>query len=155
MKKNFFRALTFGILAIGMVSCKKDKAEPANVVEDATGLNISLNWAHTDGTDPYATDLDVYLYQGTNTTNEVAYSAENATFENFDVSPTLADGDYNLTVEHFTVSKNGTYTLTVKGKTVNKTYELRNKAFTTANDGQEISVLKISKSGNKFTFTNL
>ena len=155
MKKTLIRVLAVSLLTVSMVSCKKDKDEANNLIEDAAGLNVTLNWTHNDGSNALNTDLDVYVYQGTGTTTEIVSGTQDSNFENFDIPTGLADGDYTLTVDHYAISGNGVYTLKITGKAVSQSYELKNVAFTTANNLQEKQVLRINKAGNKYTFTQL
>ena len=155
LKKSMMQVLAMGVLAISLASCKKEKNEtPQNQIEDAAGLNVTLNWSMADGTNALNTDLDVYLYQGTGMVSQVAAGDAENQFENFDIVPTIADGEYTLAVDPYAVSGNGTYTLKVNGKAVAQTYELKNVAFSYA-DNQEKAVLRINKAGNKYTFTKL
>ena len=156
MKKTLFRMLAVGCMAISLVSCKKDNDEASqNVIEDASGLNVTLNWSHTDGSNALNSDLDVYFYQGSGTITEITSGTDDTQFENIDIPAGLPDGEYTFIVDHYLVSANGAYTLKVSGKSVAKTYERKNVAFTTANQNEEKSVLRVNKAGNKYTFTNL
>jgi hypothetical protein len=155
LKKSMMQVLAIGVLAISLASCKKEKNEtPQNQIEDAAGLNVTLNWSMADGTNALNTDLDVYLYEGSGMVSQVAAGDAENQFENFDIIPTLTDGDYTLAVDPYSVSGNGTYTLKVNGKAVAQTYELKNVAFSYA-ENQEKAVLRINKAGNKYTFTKL
>jgi hypothetical protein len=74
--------------------------------------------------------------------------------KNILIYPINPDGDYTLTVDHFNVQSNGTYTLTINGLSVSKPWELKNIAFTTSDDTEKM-VVRINKSGNKYTLTKL
>ncbi|HEX6332786.1 MAG TPA: hypothetical protein VFZ78_01090 [Flavisolibacter sp.] len=155
----FNKMLLAGMLMLTMVACKKDDDEvPANVIEDATGLKLDLTWTLTDGSTATSfVDIDVYVYRSSDLSTEIAYGTQTSTFEQVNLTNAIltTDGDYTVTVDYYDLNKNGNWTLTVNGLSVSKPYTIANRAFTTAEDGQEKQVLKISKSGNKYTLTNL
>lgn len=160
MKKNqLFRFLTIGMLALGVVSCKKDDndAPPANQIEDATGAKTTLTWTHDDGSSAANSDIDIYLYKGTGV-NKVPtqyFSDGVSTSETFNLISSLADGDYTITGDFINVAANGKMNFSFDGMAVAKKYEIKGIVFTTAQAGIEKDLIKINKSGNKYTITQL
>jgi len=154
--KFLFRLLALSLVVLSLSSCKKDKDDDnANVIEDSNGLRMNLTWTQASGTAPNsAVDLDMLVVKSSDLLNPVAYSQNEDEFEELTVSSAVADGDYTLVVDHFTVTQNGTYKLTAKGVGGTKILEFTN-SFSTADDEEAKQVLKISKSGNKFTVTKL
>ena len=141
-----------------LVSCKKDDKDPANVITDANGLKTSISWTST-ATSPSNIDLDIYLYQGTgsNKTSTNYYSnSSTGSSETFTLPNTLADGDYTVTVDYFDVPAAGKINFSFAGNSANgATYSINDVNFTTTQDGTEPDVIKINKSGNKYTVTKL
>jgi hypothetical protein len=159
MKKNqLFRFLTIGMLALGVVSCKKDDdAPPANQIEDASGIKTTLTWTHDDGSTAANSDIDITLYKGTGA-NKVptAYFSDGSTaIETFNLISTLADGDYTITTETYNVSSAGKMNFSFDGLTAAKKYEIKGIVFTSAQANTERDLIKINKSGNKYTITPL
>jgi hypothetical protein len=159
MKNNFlFKALTVSILVIGLASCKKDKDEPTNVITDANGIETTMNWSLNSGGTATATDLDVELYKGTGASKvSTGYGSSSFTdFENFDMPGSLTDGDYTISVSYYTVTENGKMNFVFKGlATPASVYEVKDIAFSTTDEDAEKDIIRINKSGNKYTFTKL
>lgn len=151
MKHQMLKVLTVCLLTLSFVSCKKEKDPPANEIEDATGLSTTLTFTNA------INDLDIYLWKGTGTSKTVTayYSDGSTTTENFVFPSNLADGDYTISVDFYDIQANGNLNFAFKAASGTKTYNISNIAFTTANDGQENDLIKITKSGNKFTITKL
>ena len=159
MRSILLKAVLFSTLAFGAVSCKKDKDESANQITDTQGVNVKINWTITDGSDAIDNaDIDFYIYKGVGASKEltpVAWSNEDASFEDEDFLAALADGDYTVEVDYFTILKNGKFNLVVKAIGGDQTYSINDNSFTTANDGQSVDFAKITKSGNNYTLTKL
>lgn len=158
-KTQLFRFLTIGMLALGVVSCKKDDAPPANQIEDASGIQTTLTWTMNDGSAPdQGADLDIALYKGTGA-NKVAttYFSDGFTAtETFNVISSLADGDYTIAVQYYNIqATGGKMNFSFDGMTANKKFEIKGIAFVQADNDNEKDLVKISKSGNKFTITKL
>lgn len=151
---KFYSFFLLLLLNLFIFSCSKDKETPANVIEDATGVKIDLVWStgSTTLTAKTEADLDLYLKKDT---IEVLVSEKTGSFESIDFSDSLTDSDYTVSVEYFEGTKNVTYDLIITGNTSNKSYKLSSE-FVLANSGlMNIDVLKITKTGTKYTINKL
>jgi hypothetical protein len=166
MKQFWFLLMVMMAL---LLSCKKGSTDdqqnpgppgvPANEIEDGNGLRITLSWVINDGSAPNTfADLDIFLYSGTGS-NKILTTygsdASNTSSEMFTFPSTLADGDYTVTVSHFTVIKPGTMSFTFQAATGTKTHNVNNIPFVVADDSIEKDMIKIVKLGNKFTVTKI
>jgi hypothetical protein len=112
----------------------------------------------TNGSSPATNaDLDIFLYKGTGSgKTATTYSSEGITgTESFVLPSTLTDGDYTITVDHLDILANGSMSFVFKAESGSKTYNVSNIAFTTTDDNKEKDMMKVTKSGNKFTVTKL
>lgn len=153
MKKNLLNVIAFLCFATFVMSCSSDKEErPSNEISSTNGLKISLEWT-TGSSSTQAkedADLDLYLMKG----QEEVRSSETFNFENIAFENVFADGEYKIVVDAYSVSKKADYTLYVTdgdGEQV-KTY---NSFFNAGDTNLKADLLKIVKSGNKYTFTTL
>jgi hypothetical protein len=159
MRKHFLNAVLFFAVAIGTVSCKKDKDDDANQISDAQGLNLKVDWSITDGSNATDNaDLDILIYKGVGPSKEivpVVVGDNGSSFENIDFLNSLDDGDYTIEIDYFEILKDGKFNLVTKAIGGDKTYSLNENAFTVAHDGQVIDFAKITKSGTTYTVTKL
>ena len=158
MKNRFFlQLLAVSMVLIGFTACKKDK-EPANEISDSTGLKTSLNWSLNGGGTALGTDIDMELYKGTGATKvSTGISASSSTaFESFVMPASLEDGDYTIEVDYYDLSDAGKMNFTFQGNSnANLTYEIKDIAFALSENFDTKDVIRINKSGNKFTITKL
>lgn len=164
MKKHFKSLLTVVFLMSAVIvlnSCSDDEV-PANQIEDATGINVSLKWT-TDGSTSDAislddADIDLYLYHDQ---DELDWSTSGSQFENVtldEVTTTMADGTYVVKVRFYDLYENGNYTVKISGKnsSVTKTWSFdRDFTMDQENTSVKVGVLEIKKAGNKFTMTEI
>lgn len=143
---------TFAIILLAQTSGNNSPKEPANVIIDNKGLSIDLKWA-TNKNEPTALtdadlDLDVLDADG-----EILSSYNKSEFEHVDLTSLLADGTYTIKVSLFEMYEKSKYTLSVKGATCGKNF----KATGILQEGVKpsIDVLRIVKSGDQFTLTNI
>ena len=159
MRRILLNAVLFSAVALGTVSCKKDKDDDANQISDSQGMNLKVNWTITDGSNATDNaDIDVFVYKGLGNNKEiipVVVGDNGSSFEDVDFLTALEDGDYTIVIEYFEILKDGKFNLVAKAIGSDKTYSLNENAFTTANDGQTIDFAKISKSGSNFIVTKL
>ena len=166
MRNNFLlKTLAVCLLAVNLVSCKKDKDEPApdpaNVVVDATGLKVVMAWTMGDGSNPSTSaDLDLYLYKTGGGIKEptMYFSDDMATSsETITIPSSLADGEYTLAIDYFEVQANGKSGFNFSGATANSTdtYAISDLGFLLSDESTEKDKVKIVKAGNKFTITKL
>ena len=153
---SLVKLFSAGLLGLSLVSCKKED-EKLSQITDTNGVNVTLTWTLTDGTTATTgADLDLYMYKGTDLSNEVDYSTQTASsVEDVDLTSADTDGDYTITVDHFSVDKPGTFIIKVQGKAVSTTYEFNNNSFTTGDEGEENQLVRIKKEGNTYTVTKL
>ena len=153
----FFQLLAVSMLFIGFASCKKDK-DPANEIIDSTGLKTSLNWSLTGGGTATATDIDMELYKGTGA-NKISTGFESTSgtgFESFVMPASIEDGDYTLEVTYYDLTDAGKMNFTFQGNSnANLMYEIKDIAFSTTENFDSKDVIRINKSGNKFTVSKL
>jgi len=147
--------LSVAIFAIALLAqaCGNDSPkEPANVITDNKGLSIDLKWA-TNKNEPTAlTDADLDL-DVLNSDGEILSSYNKTEFEHVDLTSLLADGTYTIKVSLFEMYEKSKYTLSVTGATCGKNFN----ASGVLKEGVKpsIDVLRIVKSGDQFTLTNI
>jgi len=180
--KSFIKILAFALLFSSLFifnGCKKeddDVAPPANLITSST-LDVSLTWltGSTAAQAPIDADLDLRLYSKNDITVDdlpIGWSENPDAFETFNISestgPTinLTDGDYYLKVlmyENF-AGKAITFTLIVSGggKEIKATGNFADTKMASNGNyaGPDTSltvrtVIKVTKSGNNYTITNL
>jgi hypothetical protein len=154
------KILIFGLLCTLIISCQKNSdLEAANVFEDSAGLDVTLTWTVTDGSNSIANaDLDLILYQGSgaNKLPTNITSMDSVNFEHFRIPSTLLDGEYTVTADFFDIDKNGNLSVLFEGSSTPKRYEIPNAAaFTTGYQGQERDLARIQKTGNSFVVIRL
>jgi hypothetical protein len=160
---SVFIIALFSILA----SCHKgnDTGEEvllSNELREKEGIRFILTWSVFDSSaaKDYA-QLDLKLFKGiglSKSSTPIALEATPDNFINYSVltNSLIDDGDYTLTIEFNTVSKNGLFDLSVIGytaTTTSKRFTLSNNSFTPANANTKNDFLKIRKTGSKYTFT--
>ena len=159
MKRSIQRLSTVvALAAIVMFSaCSKTEELPSNVIEDATGINVDLDWT-TGGSSVAATqeaDLDLYFYKD-GTEIEALSSASFSSFERTEFNSALyADGEYIVKVSFFSASKDVDFTLTVNGRQTSKPLQYTGSFAAETEMDTEIEVVKVVKSGSKYTVTEL
>ncbi len=159
MKTITLHSIVFTLFTLTLFSCSKEKEVPANVIEDASGVKIMLEW--NTGAD-FATslsdaDLDIYLRHDS---SEVGKSESSNSFELIELADTLSDSDYTLNVNYYKGLKNVTYNVTVSGKSTNKTYKVSSEFVATEDNALKTDVanhdiLKISKKGTKYILSKM
>jgi hypothetical protein len=162
MKKHFKSLLTVVFLMAAVIvlnSCSDDEV-PANVIEDGSGLTISLDWTTTGSTSDEISldeaDIDLYLYHDQ---DQLEASTWGSQFEQIffdDATSYFADGTYVVKVKFYYLADGGTYTLKVNGQEVTKSWSF-DRSFVTADEDDTVyvSVLQIKKAGNKYTMTEI
>jgi hypothetical protein len=155
--RTYVSALLLSGAMIGLNSCSKDDEEPANVINDADGIEVVLEWS-TGGTDAQAiddADLDLKLvYDGV----QIASSNSTSAFEDlndFDFSA-FDDGEFTVQVRYYGAytTDDVTYTVTVGGVSVTKTFSV-DGSFADEDEGDLVDVIEITKAGNKYTLDDL
>jgi hypothetical protein len=146
-------SISAAILSIAMLSqtsCDDTPKEPRNIITDTKGLRIDLKWA-TGKNEPTAlTDVDLDL-DVVNNKGEILSSYNKSEFEHIDLTSILEDGTYTVKVSLFEIYKKSRYTLSITGATSGKNFN----ASGVLKDGilSSVDVLRIVKSGEKFTMT--
>jgi len=150
VSKTTISAAIFATTLLSLTSCDNAPKEPRNIIRDTKGLSIDLKWA-TSKNEPTALaevdlDLDVVNNKG-----EILSSYNKSEFEHIDLTSILADGTYTVKVSLFEIYEMSKYTLSIRGATSGKNFN----ASGVLKDGIQpsIEVLKIVKSGEKFTLT--
>jgi len=161
-EKPLLKFLVVSFLGLSLVSCKKENDkpnEPENQIEESSGIVVTLEWNINDGSNNVSNaDLDLYLYKGTgNNKIPTAYYSDETSVaqETFTISSVESDGDYTLSVDHLNILKNGKMHFYFNGSSSNKQYTKRDVSFTTADNGKEKDMIRINKTGNKFTFIKI
>ena len=160
--KNRFLTLTSALLLFSAVivlnSCSKDDEVPANVIEDAQGLSVDLEWttggSATQATDDY--DLDLKLYNEDN--DLIDESTSGSEFETMgEFFTVLDDGEYTVAIRVYSVDEDVTadadYTITVDGVSVNKP-QVFEGSISPEDENDYINLVTITKAGNKYTVTD-
>lgn len=152
--KNSLHAVVLLSCVVFLNACSDPEVKPSTVITDAEGLKIELKWS-TGSTEVLAkteSDLDLFIYEG-NTTTKVVSSESGSTFETVYLNADNADtdGTYTVKVLSYKVTKNTTYTITVKGEIVSDSYTF-NSNFA-ANDLRVVAALTIKKVGSQYTVT--
>lgn len=132
------------------VSCSDPKETPSDVIEDADGIKVDLDWT-TGGSINDAlseADLDLLIYKDGNEvlSSESWYEFERITFD----ASLYADGTYTVKVFMLDAEKDVNYTATVNGITVSKPVTFTS-TFDSEEDGRTVDALTITKEGKKFT----
>jgi len=148
-KTSLFAAI-FAIALLAQTSCDHTPKEPRNIITDTKGLAIDLKWA-TGKNEPTALseadlDLDVLDAKG-----EILSSYNKSEFEHVDLTSLLADGTYTIKVSLYELYKKSNYTLSITGATSGKIFNASGVLI--AGFQSSINILKIVKSGDKFTLT--
>ena len=150
--KTSLSAAIFTIAMLGQTSGNDIPKEPANIITDTKGLSIDLKWATSKNEPTALTDADLDL-DIANNEGEILSSYNKSEFEHIDLTSHLADGTYTIKVSMFEIYKKSKYTLSIRGTTSGKNF---NASGVLKNGIQpSIEVLKIVKSGNKFTLTTI
>lgn len=160
--KNRFLTLVSALMLFSAVvvlnSCSKDDEVPANLIEDADGITIDLDWT-TGGSEAQAKDdydLDLKLYDEDD--NLIDESASGSEFESMgDFFTILDDGDYTVAIRVYSVDDDVTadadWTITVDGVTVNKPQTFEG-SIAPNEEGDYINLVTVKKAGNKYTITD-
>lgn len=148
--KTSLSAAFFAVAMLVHTSCDNTPKEPGNIITDAKGLSIDLKWA-TGKNEPTALteadlDLDVLDAKG-----EILSSYNKSEFEHIDLTSLLADGTYIIKVSLFEIYKKSNYTLSITGAASGKIFNATGVLIEGLQSS--INVLKIVKSGDKFTLT--
>lgn len=118
------------LLSICFFSCGKVE-DAENEITDPDGVVIELKWSNNATNPAVGTDLELYVRQNFKTlVQSVNYNA----FESISIIPGLLnDGTYGLEVYVDDIDRTTNYTITVTGKSTNKSYS-RNFGPINAND---------------------
>lgn len=157
MKNRFLSLLSALMLFSAVVvlnSCSKDDEVPGNVIEDADGVTVELEWT-TGGSEANSLldyDLDLYILDED---GDLALSSADADeFELIEGSifELLPDGEYTAAVYVYDVdtTDDADFTLTVNGESVNKPQTFEG-SVSSSDDSERFEVATIIKSGNKYT----
>ena len=150
--KTSLSAAIFTVAMLGQTSGNDILKQPANIITDTKGLSIDLKWATSKNEPTALTDADLDL-DIVNNEGEILSSYNKSEFEHLDLTSRLADGTYTIKVSMFEIYKKSKYTLSIRGTTSGKNF---NASGVLKNGIQpSIEVLKIVKSGNKFTLTTI
>jgi hypothetical protein len=129
-------------------ACSSTDEVPSNVIEDADGIKVDLDWT-TGGSSKDAltdADLDLQIFKdGTKVLYRETTDFERITFD----AALYADGVYIVKVKQYEASKNSNYTVTVNGISVTKPYTFTSN-FNFADKGRVVDAIKITKTGKKF-----
>ena len=149
MKKYILILMT--IASISFMGCgdEEDPLPPGTIV-DSRGLVIELEWStggsFSDAID--AADLELRLKTGGETLES---STRSTSFEEVTLSGFLADTNYDIEVDVFSISENVTFTVFVKGVEAETTLEYTG-SFTSDDAGASFpDFLTITKSGDTYT----
>jgi hypothetical protein len=157
--KTILRLLAAFLLCAGMIACDRDKEDAANQIDDASGVLSTMSWSLTDGSDPQAIDIDMFLYKGVGVNKETTptmWSDNIGEFEDLTLLNSLADGDYTLAADYLDLlDKSGSLNVIFHGVTLNKEFHINSVSFLNAEEGTEKDVAKINKAGSKFTISKL
>lgn len=161
-EKPLLKFFVVFLLLFNLASCKKENDKtsvPENQIEESSGVVVTLEWNINDGSNNVSNaDLDLYLYKGmgTNKIPTAYYSDETSVaHETFTISSVESDGDYTLSVDHLNILKNGKMHFYFNGSASNKQFAIRDVSFTTADNGKEKDMIRVNKTGNKFSFIKI
>ncbi len=118
-------------------------------------LGLNLSWDKTSPT----TDLDIFLYKEVNSTrnyiDEASSSSKNP--ERLEVySSDFTDGTYLVAIEVYDIPSNvTTVESTIAVQTTGNNISRVSDTFTQSQVGQKIGVLRITRSGNNITVTDI
>ena len=150
VSKTSISAAIFAIAVLAQTSCDNTPKEPHNIIRDIKGLRIDLKWATSKNEPTALTEVDLDL-DVVNNEGEILSSYNKSEFEHIDLTSILADGTYTVKVSLFELYKKSKYTLSITGATCGKNF---NASGVLKNAIQpSFEVLKIVKSGEKFTLT--
>jgi hypothetical protein len=141
----------FAIIALN--ACSDVQKELSSSIIDGKGLSIDLDWT-TRSNVPTAlieADLDLDVYKGD---GEILSSYNSDEFEHVDLTNLFEDGAYTVKVSLYEIRKRSDYTLKIKGAANGKTFKVSG-FFKGADDQPSVSVLKITKAGERFTLSTL
>ena len=161
MKNRFLvKLFSVALLSVSLISCKKEDDENSNQITDSAGVKIALNWSLNDGSSATAgADLDLFLYKGTDMTNEIDFSDMTTSFEEVQLTAGQPDGDFTIAVDHFDIDAGqvGKFNVKVTGLTSGSTdtYDINDFAFAASDEGEKNAVVRIKKQGNTYTITKL
>jgi hypothetical protein len=157
MKKRIYTLFASVLLisSIALLSgCGDPEPQPSNVIEDSDGIKADLDWTTSGSVNDALNeaDLDLIIYKnGT----KVLSSENGSSFERIQFDSNLyADGDYTVNVLLYSADKNVSYTLTINGIKTVKPYTFTS-TFAETEENRSVEVLKINKSGSKFTITTV
>ena len=150
--KTSLSAAIFTIALLGQTSRNIIPKESDNIITDAKGLSIDLKWATSKNEPTALTDVDLDL-DVVNNEGEILSSYNKSEFEHINLTSLLADGTYTIKVSLFEIYKKSKYILSITGASSGKNF----KASGVLKNGIQpsVEVLKIVKSGNKFTLTTI
>jgi hypothetical protein len=150
--KTSLSAAIFTIALLGQTSRNIIPKESDNIITDAKGLSIDLKWATSKNEPTALTDVDLDL-DVVNNEGEILSSYNKSEFEHINLTSLLADGTYTIKVSLFEIYKKSKYILSITGASSGKNF---NASGVLKNGIQpSVEVLKIVKSGNKFTLTTI
>lgn len=149
--KFLFLPLAMIVLSVAFISCGSDDDEvPANEITDAAGLNITLEWS-TGGSTAQSkidSDLDLYLKNGANL---IDFSSSTTEFEAVELLNAAANATFDVQSSYYDGTKAVTYTIYIKGKGSPDRVLEYTGSFTATDEGATATVVKITKSGTKYT----
>ncbi len=150
------RLLNTVILAIiaGFVfaSCSSDEEPlPANVIEDADGLIIDLEWNTGGGATQSISDVDLDYYIKDTDGQEIIRARATSSFESQTLPDIYADGTYLLDILMYDGSTSSTFTVIARGVNGSKTVSFEG-AFDSTDEGVRLEeFLSITKRGDSYT----
>lgn len=150
--KNLIKLFTVAFLFLAFVGCSKEEEAPSNVITDAEGVNITLEWT-TGGTVSEAqneADLDLYISTSTATSDAIQSSTSISNFEDVQLVANAANDTYYVIVKYFSGSVRADYTVYVQGATggTTRSYE---GFFLAEDSGLTTDVIEITKDGENYT----
>ncbi len=149
MKKYILIFLT--IASFNFISCGEDEDPlPPDTVIDSGGLTIELEWSSGGSFSDAisAADLELEL---TIDDEVLDQSISTTRFESVSLSNFLADANYSVGVDVFSISDDVTFTVFVKGVESETTLEYTG-SFDSEDDGASFpDFLTITKSGDTYT----
>jgi len=149
MKKYILIFLT--IASINFISCGEEEDPlPPDTIIDSRGLTVELEWSSggsfTDAIN--AADLELRLLTGG---ESIDASTSSTRFESVSLSGFLADANYDVEVDVFSISEDVSFSIFVKGVDSETTLEYTG-SFNASDEGASFpDFLTITKAGDTYT----
>ena len=150
--KNYFFHYMFAALILTTSCGEEEEQLPDNVIEDEAGLVIQLEWT-TGGSVSNSisdTDLELFLYKGD---TKVDGSERSTDYEDVELSGLLADGEYRVQINVFSIEKATDFTLFVIGSESERSVEYTGSFGVDEDDAFFPEFVTIVKAGETYTIS--